>query len=65
MDQARTAKVNVSVKILEFGHLETHEVLGSQTDAPQYVEKSELRYSLPFITAPSEPVIVYPTVAFV
>lgn len=65
MGEARTIKVNVSIKILEFGHLETHQILGSQSDAPQQVEKSELRYSLPFITAPSEPVIVYPTVAFV
>lgn len=65
MDQAPTVKINVSVKILEFGHLETHKILGSQADTPQHVEKSEPRYSLPFITAPSEPVIVYPTVAFV
>lgn len=64
MNQTPIAKVNVSVKILDFGCLESHEMSGSGQLAPQPVEPSEPKYTFPFATAPSDPVIVYPLVSF-
>lgn len=64
MNQIPIAKVNVSVKILDFGCLESHEMSGASLPASQPVEPAELKYTFPFVTAPSDPVIVYPLVSF-
>ncbi|MGI0016788.1 MAG: hypothetical protein ACREBU_25490 [Nitrososphaera sp.] len=64
MAQTAVAKINVSVRILDFGRLESHEILGSGEPAPQPVEEAQPKYTFPFVTAPGDPIIVYPLVAF-
>jgi len=64
MAQTAVAKINVSVRIVDFGRLESHEILGPGEPNPQPIEPSEPRYTFPFATAPSDPVIVYPLVSF-
>ena len=65
MAEIPVAKINVSVRILDFGHLETHNILGREQIIPQLVEGSQPQYCFPDATAPSDPTVVFPVVAFI
>jgi hypothetical protein len=56
--------INLSVKINDFGVLEIHQELMMSGNEPQDVEKRQLQYAFPTATAPTDPAIVYPVVAF-
>lgn len=65
MAQIPAVNINISVKILDFGHLETHDILGQEETTPQLVGEIKPQYRFPDATAPSDPTVVFPVVAFI
>ena len=65
MAEIPVTKVNVSIRIFDFGHLEAHDILGREEITPQLVEGSQPQYSFPDATAPCDPAIVFPLVTFI
>jgi hypothetical protein len=65
MVQKPAANISVSVKIFDFGHLETHDILGREEIAPQLIEAAKPQYCFPDATAPKDPTVVFPVVAFI